>query len=283
MEWLQTVDDEMIIRVKSRDLFTIREMASTAIRVQSINSDTCFKFDHMQRLTITFHEPTTCTQIADMIQKFQECQLGTDCQLTVSFSLEIEPDQQEKSLREILRPLRQFDNITSLLINPTERAADEYYRFESIGPRAFRHFGNLTELSLNCVEIVRIDANAFAGLDKLEHLDLSDCRLERVEVDTFGSLRNLESLTLSLNNLNHLEAGVFRRLVKLKHLNLDQNPLEQSMSEDLFCGLENLETLCLIRTGLAERYVRTAPIFTKHLKGLERLYLNTNWEEAFKI
>ncbi len=143
-----------------------------------------------------------------------------------------------------------------------------------IEPEAFVWFKNLKSLKLKCIGLTRIEPGAFEGLTSLEQLDLRDNYLEDLEPATFDeSLSGLVELDLSNNHFTRLEPNLFKSLTNLKSLSLNGNELSVDLHEDVFSGLDELETLNLIRNPIAQVVNLESPIIVKHLKKIKDLYL----------
>lgn len=111
--------------------------------------------------------------------------------------------------------------------------------------RVFRHFRNVSDLSICESDITQIENGTFDGLPNLRSLSLHYNRdLETIDYDAFANLKQLEHLSLSHNFIQSLDNRVFSYLVSLETLNLIENGIE-SLDENIFSSLENLRHLYL--------------------------------------
>ena len=111
--------------------------------------------------------------------------------------------------------------------------------------RVFRHFRNVSDLSICESDIAKIENETFNGLPNLLSLSLHYNRyLETIDHEAFSNLKQLQHLSLSHNFIHSLDNRVFSGLVSLETLNLIENGIE-SLDENIFSSLENLRRLYL--------------------------------------
>lgn len=154
------------------------------------------------------------------------------------------------------------------------RLRDRYEEFPS-EIFAGLNLSSLTTLTLQALQITKIDDGAFSGLENLEQLDLSYNFISDIPSE-LRKLKNLEGLKLYSNELTSIKNNTFSGLTKLKKLligvneittesielgafndlnnsieeiNLYQNPLYKVPS-DVLRNLKNLKKLSLVKTNL---------------------------------
>lgn len=154
------------------------------------------------------------------------------------------------------------------------RLRDRYEEFPS-EIFAGLNLSSLTTLTLQALQITKIDDGAFSGLENLEQLDLSYNFISDIPSE-LRKLKNLKGLKLYFNELTSIKNNTFSGLTKLKKLligvneitadsielgafndlnnsieeiNLYQNPLYKVPS-DVLRNLKNLKKLSLVKTNL---------------------------------
>ena len=110
----------------------------------------------------------------------------------------------------------------------------------------FDGLNNMYHISLSYNPIVRLESNAFAGLNSLKVLHLIELDWElQIEDGCFSPLENLRLLDLSGNfGVSNLKADAFVGLKSLITLNLSRCHLT-SIHNDWFSGLGKLEQINL--------------------------------------
>lgn len=154
------------------------------------------------------------------------------------------------------------------------RLRDRYEEFPS-EVFAGLNLSSLTTLTLQALQITKIDDGAFSGLENLEQLDLSynfisdfpselrrltnlkglklySNELTSIKNNTFEGLTQLKKLLIGVNEITaeSIELGAFNDLNNsIEEINLYQNPLYRVPSEVLQ-NLKNLKKLSLVKTNL---------------------------------
>lgn len=169
---------------------------------------------------------------------------------TLSFSKYETPDQCSWSADNetgsnrmaVLCRVRTLDgegtNLSALQVEGTTRlrvACSQVLLFESsLPPHAFHRLSQLEELIIEDCKILQLPSEAFTGLRDLKRLSINTYNSE------WGSAKSLE---LSPNSLYGLK--------ELHILDLADNNI-RTLPEDVFCGLENLQTLNLTRNKIRD-------------------------------
>jgi hypothetical protein len=132
----------------------------------------------------------------------------------------------------------------------------------------FCQLKHLGHLKLTCCGLLKVNVDAFKGLENLVLLSLIYNRLKRFESGTFDCLPSLQHLFLDNNLCKSFQPGLFKELTKLEDLYLEGNPLKAAvdLNEDTFVGLASLKTLHLFNTPTARAFDRSAAVFAKHLR-----------------
>lgn len=154
------------------------------------------------------------------------------------------------------------------------RLRDRYEEFPS-GVFAGSNLSALSTLTLQALQITKIDDGAFSGIENLEQLDLSynfisefppellklrhlqglklySNELTSIKNDTFSGLTQLRKLLIGVNEIttDSIEVGAFNDLNNsIEEINLYQNPLYQVPSKVLQ-NLKHLKKLSLVKTNL---------------------------------
>ena len=113
----------------------------------------------------------------------------------------------------------------------------------------------LTEITLCCYSIRKIEVNSFKGLIKLKTLSLYENKIEHIDSRLFNYKRyeapNLIELNLWNNQLRRIDSITFIGLPNLRILSLCFNQIEE-LHPNAFEGLSNLKELRLNNNCLGE-------------------------------
>ncbi|CRL08203.1 CLUMA_CG020936, isoform A [Clunio marinus] len=96
------------------------------------------------------------------------------------------------------------------------------------------------DLSGNMIE--NIESETFNDVGSLEEIDLSNNKIHHIHKDAFPYLEKLNSIMLNENQLSFLHPNVFSKLPGLMILKLEGNNLSQSIQDELFRKMFNLES-----------------------------------------
>ncbi|XP_018027007.1 leucine-rich repeat-containing G-protein coupled receptor 5A-like isoform X2 [Hyalella azteca] len=146
-----------------------------------------------------------------------------------------------------LRVLLLDDNVLPSLpydlnLTALEELSLEKNLFESI-PRAVNRILSLKALNLARNRLTRLEAGDLLHLPNLVTLSLSRNRITEVHPQVFAALPSLENLDLASNLLVEVPAAL-QLCPSITHLILADNRIE-SLSEDAFSGLRNLQSVAL--------------------------------------
>ncbi|XP_045204796.2 leucine-rich repeat-containing G-protein coupled receptor 5A-like [Mercenaria mercenaria] len=182
------------------------------------------------------------------------------------------------------------------------RLKNEYEEFPS-EVFANSNLSSLTTLTLQALQMTKIDDGAFSGIENLEQLDLSynfisdfpselrklknlkglklySNELTSIKNNTFAGLTKLKKLLLGVNEITaeSIELGAFNDLTdSIEEINLYQNPLMKVPSEVLQ-NLKNLKKLSLVKTNLES--IENGSFVADYK--LEELHLDDNPKLSFE-
>ncbi|CAG2186754.1 TLR13 [Mytilus edulis] len=169
----------------------------------------------------------------------------------------------------------------------------------------FEHLKNLTFLDISFNRLTSINRQTFVGIQNLKHLKLNNNFIVSIQNNTFDGMTSLTVLDLSNNNiLSMISKQFFKGLINLRHLKLNKSPVMtsksreianntfeylinlsvldlsfnnlESINEQTFTGLENLQYLNLNKNKLSYNTRQVPAGCFKPLKSLIRLSIQNN-------
>ena len=144
----------------------------------------------------------------------------------------------------LMFPLKPFKNV------PAELAHLTYLMLGSINLKKlsadmFKGLNNLRKLSVQFNWIKIIENGVFSCLKQLEKLELTGNKIQKLTTEILHGLDNLQTLECGLNNkLSKINDNTFQSLTKLTSLNLQRNNLNEQSQAALknYC---NKNKICL--------------------------------------
>ncbi|XP_031781041.1 leucine-rich repeats and immunoglobulin-like domains protein 2 isoform X4 [Nasonia vitripennis] len=158
-------------------------------------------------------------------------------------------------------------DIHHLTIHNSSLAVVEETSLSSIGLK------HLDSLGLAHNQLNEIPARAFSHLTLLNSLELEGNQIIRVDPDAFiGLEENLQYLKLGDNNLHTVPSDALRRLHRLRHLDLRANNIS-NLLEDSFTGYGDSITFLNLQKNMIKIL---PPLVFESLNSLEILNLQNN-------
>ena len=144
---------------------------------------------------------------------------------------------------------------------------------------AFISSPKLQILKISKTRLVKIESDAFLGVNQLEFLDMSANNLGGTNIPgkALSKMAKLETLLLNNNKISKIKTGdpLFKGLESLKTLDLSHNDCGQIPS-DIFTGLGNLRTLYLEGNKLGDSLSNSGSELFSDLGNLTSLHLESN-------
>ena len=115
--------------------------------------------------------------------------------------------------------------------------------------RCFEEATNCIDIVLKENHMIRIEADAWMGLDHLDSLTIEDNNLQSILIGTFIHLTKIRFLSLNRNDIQTIEKNAWLYLGNLKYLELKENRLSV-ITANMFSHLQSLTRLKLQQNNI---------------------------------